>query len=117
MALAPAAVAASEASRLRVVITSTAAVARPGGPTPRLSAVDATPPPTGLVRNSASPARAVEFRTIRSGWTAPVTASPYFGSGSSIECPPTIDAPAAATTSDPPRRISRSGSSPRDSSE
>ena len=37
-----------------------------------------------------------------------MTARPYFGSGSSIECPPTIAAPAAATTSWPPRRISRS---------
>ena len=46
----------------------------------------------------------------------PVTASPYFGSGSSIECPPTIEAPAAATASAPPRRISRSTSGPSVSS-
>jgi hypothetical protein len=47
----------------------------------------------------------------------PVTASPYLGSRSSIEWPPAIETPAAAAASCPPRRISRSGSSPSSSSE
>ena len=40
----------------------------------------------------------------------PVTASPYFGSASSIECPPRIATPASAATAPPPRRISSSTS-------
>ena len=50
---------------MSVVITSSATAAVPVATTPRLSAVETTPPPTGLVRNSAWPARAVELRTTR----------------------------------------------------
>jgi hypothetical protein len=117
IAVAPAATACSAASRFSVVITATAASIRPSVAFPRFAAVDATPPPTGLVRKSESPARAVELRTRRSGWTTPVMAIPYFGSRSSIEWPPTTATPAAAATSPPPRRISRSASSPSSSSE
>ena len=117
IALGPAARARAAASRLSVVITSSAAAAVAAGTTPRFSAVETTPPPTGFVRNNASPARAVELRTTRSGCTVPVTASPYFGSASSIEWPPTIATPAAAATSEPPRRISWSGIRPRSSTE
>ena len=100
-----------------MVITSSAAAAVAGEARPRFSAVDTTPLPTGLVRKRASPARAVEFRITRSGCTVPVTASPYLGSASSMECPPTIATPAAAAASEPPRRISTNGSRPRSSTE
>ena len=63
------------------------------------------------------PRDAVELRTTRSGCTTPVTAMPYFGSGSSIEWPPTIATPAAPATSAPPRRISARVAAPRRSSE
>ncbi len=43
------------------------------------------PPPTGFVSSRSSAARA-EFRSRRSGCTVPVTAMPYLGSASSIEC-------------------------------
>ena len=44
----------------------------------------------GLVRMSTSPARAPVFVRTRSGWTKPVTARPYFGSSSSMLCPPVM---------------------------
>ena len=47
-----------------------------------------TPTPSGLVSDSAVPATAPAFVMTRSRSTRPVTAIPYFGSGSSIECPP-----------------------------
>ena len=69
---------------------------------PRLSAVATVPAPSGLVSTSTSPGpAAARWSAPRRGSTMPVTASPYFGSGSSIECPPTIEAPAAATASSP----------------
>ena len=52
--------------------------------------------------------------------TSPVTANPYLGSESSIECPPTIVVPLISMTSAPPRRTSPSsrkcepGSGPAD---
>jgi hypothetical protein len=42
------------------------------------------PTPSGFVRLIGSPGRAASIRRIRSGSTTPVTASPYFGSGSSM---------------------------------
>ncbi len=64
------------------------------------------PVPIGLERTSTSPARPPAFVHTSSGRAKPVTAMPYFGSASSIECPPATTAPAAAATSAPPRRIS-----------
>ena len=40
------------------------------------------PVPRGLVRKSVSPGLAPPLRRMRSGWTAPMTARPYLGSGS-----------------------------------
>ena len=112
LADAPAASAAADAAAFSVVITSTVRAVSSAEASPRLAAVVATPPPTGFDSHSSWPARAVELRSRRSGSTVPVTAIPYFGSGSSIEWPPTTATPAAAATSDPPRRISRSTSPP-----
>ncbi len=79
---------------------------------PRLCAVTSRLTPKGFVSTSVSPTRPPALVSTARGSTVPVTASPYFGSGSSIECPPTIEAPAAVTASKPPRRISRSTSGP-----
>ena len=76
-------------SRFSVVITSTAS-ASGASRAPRLSAVDTAPAPSGLVSTSASPARPPALVITSSGRTTPVTASPYLGSASSIEWPPTI---------------------------
>ena len=117
MAPAPAARAAAAASRLSTSIASTAASRCPSATSPRLPAVEMAPAPSGLVRTSASPGRPAAFVMTSSGCTTPVTASPYLGSGSSIEWPPTTATPAAAATSEPPRRISPSTSPPRSRSE
>ena len=66
------------------------------GAASRLTAVEITPSPIGFVSTSTSPARAPAFVSTWSGCTVPTTASPYFGSASSIECPPPTSAPAAA---------------------
>ena len=68
------------------------------------------PVPIRLLNASTSPARAPALVQIWSGWAKPTTAIPYLGSGSSIEWPPAIAAPAEAATSAPPRRISPSSS-------
>ena len=72
----------------------------PGGAAPRFGAVTTAPAPSGLVRTRASPGRPPALVRIRSGWTTPVTAMPYLGSGSSIEWPP-------RTGPRPPRRPRR----------
>jgi hypothetical protein len=113
---APASIAARDASRFSLVITDTVPSMSRSSAIPRFSAVVASPPPTGFVNQSESPTDAVLLRRSREGCTVPVTAIPYFGSGSSIECPPTTATPAAAHTSAPPRRISRSTSPPRSAS-
>ena len=93
---------ASRAPALSVVMTSTA-VASSSGPAPsRFTAVEITPSPIGLLSTSTSSGRPPAFRHTRSGSTVPTTASPYFGSGSSMEWPPAISAPAARATSAPP---------------
>jgi hypothetical protein len=115
-ALAPAARARSEASALSSHITATARSTSAASARPRLSAVATAPAPSGLVRTSASPSRPPALVSTARGSTTPITARPYLGSGSSIEWPPTIDAPAAATASAPPRRISRRISGPSVSS-
>ena len=65
-----------------------------------------TPIPRGFVSTSRSPGLAAAFVTMRLGWTNPVTASPYFGSGSSMVWPPMMTTPASLHLSPPPRRIS-----------
>ena len=62
--------------------------------------------PSGLVRVSGSPARPASLRISSAGSTSPVTAMPYFGSGSSTLCPPATWQPAAEATSSPPRSTS-----------
>ena len=115
-ALAPAARARSAASALSSLITAIARSTSAASASPRLSAVATAPAPSGLDRTSTSPSRPPALVSTARGSTMPVTASPYLGSGSSIEWPPTIEAPAAATASAPPRRISRSTSGPSVSS-
>ncbi len=66
--------------------------------------------PIGLVSTRASPGRAPALVVMRSGCTSPITAMPYFGSGSSMEWPPSTKAPAARATSAPPRSTSPSNS-------
>jgi hypothetical protein len=66
------------------------------------------PRPSGFVRNNDAPAGAVEFLVRRASSTNPITAMPYFGSGSVIEWPPTMAAPASAATLPPPSRIEAS---------
>ncbi len=97
-------------------MTSIARATSSSSASPRLIAVATVPAPSGLVSTSASPGAPPALVSTASGWTVPVTASPYFGSGSSIEWPPTTLAPAAATASAPPRRISASVSGPSVSS-
>src|SRR5262249_14523336 len=79
------------ATSFKVVITATAAST--GAANSRLHAVDTAPAPSGLVSTSASPTRPPALVSTAAGSTTPVTASPYFGSGSSIECPPTTEQP------------------------
>ena len=59
-------------------------------------AVVAMPMPSGLVSTSTSPGRSPALVRMRSGWTSPTTAMPYFGSGSSTVWPPAITKPASA---------------------
>ena len=49
---------------------------------------------------------------MRSGCTRPNTERPYLGSSSSMECPPTTNAPASRTLSAPPRSTSPTTSVP-----
>ena len=65
-----------------------------------------TPVPSGLVRTSRSPGRAPPLRSSLSGWAAPMTASPYFGSGSRMVWPPASVPPASRTLDDAPAKIS-----------
>ncbi|SIH76187.1 Uncharacterised protein [Mycobacteroides abscessus subsp. abscessus] len=73
------------------------------------------PTPIGFVSVIGSPASAASLRMIASGWATPVTAMPYFGSGSSIEWPPATGQFASAATSRPPRSTSVSSSNGRTS--
>src|SRR5690606_6994809 len=77
----PRATACSLASRLSVVITATAS----GNQSPvALCRLLRMPRPRGLVRVSGVPGSAASLRSSLSGWASPVTATPYFGSGSSM---------------------------------
>ena len=94
------------ARSLSVVMTSTRADQR-GSAQPALERRRDAPAPSGLVSTSASPGRPPALVSTAAGWTTPVTASPYFGSGSSIEWPPTTPRPRPPPRRAPPRRISR----------
>ena len=85
---------------------SIAAVTALSGAAPSFAAVVMTPVPSGLERNSRSPARRPPLMSTRSGWTRPVTHSPYFGSLSMTVWPPAMTPPASATFSAPPRKTS-----------
>jgi len=75
----------SPASRFSRDISSTTLTSSSGDAIPRLMAVVAMPEPSGLVRRSTSPGLPPALVRIRRGCTTPVTAIPYFGSGSSTE--------------------------------
>ena len=92
----------SLATRLSVVITSTARSMDAEEARPRLIAVVRTPIPSGLVKIKASPGRAPTLRTTREGCTLPSATNPYFGSGSSTLWPPRIATPASAALAAPP---------------
>ena len=83
--LIPAASACRLASALSVVITSTAASLT--WPVALCQALS-TPVPIGLVRLSGRPGCPASIRSNAAGSAVPVTAMPYFGSGSSMLCPP-----------------------------
>ena len=99
----PASTAARLASRLSSVITATASSNHSPVALWRLLS---TPRPSGLVSVSGIPTCAASLRSSRSGSARPVTARPYFGSGSSMLCPPARNAPASAHASAPPRSTS-----------
>ena len=81
---------------------------------PRLSAVEITPVPIGLVRMNVSPARTWSIAKSRSGCAMPTTAIPYLGERSSMVWPPNGQ-PAEAATCAPPRNTSPSSSIGRSS--
>ena len=85
----------SRADLFSVVISRWAAARDSGGQSSALAAVVTTPMPSGFVRNRTSPGFAPALVRIRSGWTKPVTARPYLGSGSKMLWPPVIRAPAS----------------------
>ena len=89
---------ASDALAFEVVIHRTASCNACSGMRSRLHAVVRIPVPSGLVNTSASPGRAPALVTMRAGCTTPVTAMPYFGSGSLIVCPPSTATPASRAT-------------------
>ena len=65
-----------------------------------------TPTPSGLVSEIGSPACAASLRIRLARSARPVTAMPYFGSGSSMLWPPATGQPASRPTSSPPRSTS-----------
>ena len=73
---------------------------------PSFAAVVITPVPSGFDRKSRSPGLSPPLTRMRSGWTRPVTHSPYFGSLSTTVWPPAMTPPASATFSLPPRKTS-----------
>ena len=72
----------SRADLLSVVIRRIASALPSSDRRSAFSAVVRMPMPSGFCKNSASPGFAPEFVRTLSGWTKPVTASPYFGSSS-----------------------------------
>ncbi len=71
--------------------------------------------PSGFVSTRRSPGLADPLRSRRSGWAAPITASPYLGSASRIVCPPASVPPPSRTFAAAPARISLSVSPGRSS--
>ena len=121
-AFTPTSVIARAASRLSIVIQRIDSVMSGGSRRRKVvrllearNALTRIPLPIGFVRRSVSPIFAVEFRTILSTATTPVTASPYFGTSSMIVWPPATGNPASRAFSAPPRKISSSTSSGRTS--
>ena len=112
-ACAPAASMASAPARLSSIMESMTGRMPASSRSPARNAAFAMPVPSALVQNSASPGRAPELRTMRSGRAVPNTARPYFGSLSSMEWPPARSAPASPTLSAPPRSTSATTSFPR----
>ncbi len=90
---------------LRVVMDAMAAATTTSSAASSLMAVAMMPVPSGLVRTSRSPGRAVEFRMTAAGSTWPTAQSPYLGSGSSMEWPPMMTMPACRAMALPPSRI------------
>src|SRR5918995_780982 len=111
----PSSRAASRAPAFSAVMIHTASATSSGVPPSRLTAVEITPRPIGFVSTRLSPGCAPAFVSTRPGCTVPTTASPYFGSASSMEWPPATSAPAARTTSAPPSRTRASSSNGRPS--
>ncbi len=74
----------SDASRLSRRIPSTAAARSSASVRPCRDPETRSPVPSGFVRMSVSPGPAPPLRSRWSGWAAPMTASPYLGSGSRI---------------------------------
>ena len=62
--------------------------------------------PSRFVSTSRSPGRAPPLRSSLSGCAAPMTASPYLGSGSRIVWPPASVPPASRTLAEAPAKIS-----------
>lgn len=93
---------ASAAARFSVTIEATMRSTAPGLARPPLIAVLTIPVPSGLVSTSRSPGLAPWFVQTRSGWTRPVTARPYFSSGSSTVWPPARTQGASRSVSRPP---------------
>src|SRR6516162_1478828 len=104
---APTASAAAAASAFSVVIAS---IAWPKRSPVALCLLFSTPMPSGLVNDSGVPGLPESLRSNRFGSAVPVTARPYFGSGSSTLCPPARWQPASAQTSSPPRSVSAASS-------
>ena len=67
-----------------------------------------SPVPSRFVRISTSPGRAPPLRSSRSGCPAPMTARPYFGSGSRIVWPPASVPPASRTFDAAPSKTAAS---------
>jgi len=100
------------AAALSCSMTATAGARSASDRSSFLRAVVRTPTPSGLVRMRASPGRAPRLSRRSDRLTTPVTANPYFGSGSSTVWPPAMTMPASAAFSAPPRKISPSNAMP-----
>lgn len=85
----------SRAALFSVVIRRCASAMASGEASPAFAAVVSTPMPMGFVSSSTSPGRAAELVSSFFGCTKPVTARPYFGSGSRMLWPPVMMTPAS----------------------
>ena len=87
----------SDAARLSVRIWAIAASRSASAVRPWRRPLTSSPVPRRFVSTSTSPGRAPPLRNSRSGCAAPMTARPYFGSGSRIVWPPARTPPASRT--------------------